>query len=233
MKVLIIGATGFTGSYVAPLLLKRGVQVHCLVRQTSDTSRIPVDQCTLSIGDLSDRPSLTRAFDGSEVLVNLASLGFEHAPNVISAAVEAGIQRAIFVSTTAIFTTLNPESKSIRLAAEEAIRSSGLAYTILRPTMIYGSSRDRNISRLIRYLYRWPVLPVFGSGQSPQQPVFVEDVAAAVVQCLDCCGSVAQSYNIPGAEALSFNQVVDTICRLIKRKVRRVHFPALPIVTSL
>ena len=233
MKVVVIGATGFTGSYVIPLLLERGAQVHCLVRQTSDTGRIPVDQCSVSIGDLSDGTSVARAFDGSEILVNLASLGFGHAANIISAAVEAGIRRAVFVSTTAIFTTLNPQSKSVRLAAEERIRESGLAYTILRPTMIYGSSRDRNISRLIRYLYRWPVIPIFGSGESLQQPVFVGDVAAAVVQCLDSGESVRQSYNVPGAEPLSFNQVIDTICRLIKRRVKKIHLPASPIIASL
>jgi nucleoside-diphosphate-sugar epimerase len=233
MKVVVIGATGFTGSYVVPLLLKRGAQVCCLVRETSDRSNIKVDQCTVSIGDLSDRASLRRAFDGAEILINLASLGFGHAGNVVAAAAESGIQRAVFVSTTAIFTTLNPQSKSVRLAAEEAIRSSDLAYTILRPTMIYGSSRDRNISRLIRYLYRWPVIPIFGSGESLQQPVFVGDVAAAVVQCVDHDKSVGHAYNVPGAEPLSFNQVIDTICRLIQRKVRKVHFPAAPIVASL
>jgi nucleoside-diphosphate-sugar epimerase len=184
-------------------------------------------------GDLGDLPSLKRAMEGMEMLVNIASIGFGHAPNIVGAASASGIGRAVFISTTAIFTTLPASSRTVRMAAEEAIRSSGLAYTILRPTMIYGSSRDRNVCRLIRYLQRWPAIPVFGSGKNLQQPVYVGDVAQAVVDCLSSDRAVGKSYNIPGAEALSYNQVIDTICRLVRRKVVKVHLPVLPVVSAL
>ncbi len=107
---------------------------------------------------------------GADALVNIASLGFGHAGSVIQATKEAGIRRAIFISTTAIYTQLDAKSKSIRLAAEQAIQTSGLEYTILRPTMIYGSRRDRNMWRLIRFLRVSPVAPVFGDGNYLQQP---------------------------------------------------------------
>src|SRR5215211_113454 len=99
---------------------------------------------------------------GADALINIVSLGFGHADSILRAAKEAGIQRAIFISTTAIFTQLNAKSKSIRMDAERLIKSSGLAYTILRPTMIYGSDHDRNMWRLIQFMRYSSIVPIFG-----------------------------------------------------------------------
>ncbi|MGB7926215.1 MAG: NAD-dependent epimerase/dehydratase family protein [Pyrinomonadaceae bacterium] len=233
MNVLVTGATGFTGSYVVPLLLRQGARVRCLVRAGSDTSRLAVDQVELVEGDLNDQASLERALRDADALVNIASLGFGHAPNIVNAAVAAGTRRAVFISTTAIFTTLNAPSKSVRLAAEETIRASGLAYTILRPTMIYGSSRDRNMCRLIAYLRRWPAIPVFGRGEHLQQPVYVEDLATAIVQSLTSERAVGRAYNVSGAAPLTYNQVIDTVCEALGRRVRKVRLPLAPLVATL
>src|SRR5262249_29124826 len=128
-----------------------------------------------------------------------------------------------------IFTALEPPTKRVRLAAEEAIRASGLAYTILRPTMIYGTARDRNMARLIRYVQRWPVIPVFGSGRARYQPVHVGDVAAAALACLRCRESEKKVYTVSGASVLTLDAIIDTVCRLLGRRVARVHVPAAPV----
>src|SRR6185436_9257337 len=114
-----------------------------------------------------------------ETLVYCASMGFGHVPPLVAALESAGVRRAVFVSTTAIYTSLPAPSKAIRLEAERLVQASSLDWTILRPTMIYGTPRDRNVSRLLRYLRRWPVFPVCGNAL--WQPVHVKDVAAAVV----------------------------------------------------
>jgi uncharacterized protein YbjT (DUF2867 family) len=233
MRVLVTGATGFTGSYVVPLLLERDYQVRCLVRRTSPTSVLPAKGVELVHGELEDRSSLDQALRGVDALVNIASLGFGHAPNIAAAAVASGIQRSIFISTTAVLTTLKAASKAVRLSAEKTIRESGLNFTILRPTMIYGSSRDRNLCRLIRYLSRWPAIPIFGDGEYLQQPVYVGDVAAAVIQSLETQTTVGQTYNISGAEPLTYNQMIDIVCSLLGRNVRKIHLPARPVVSGL
>jgi uncharacterized protein YbjT (DUF2867 family) len=181
MKVLVTGATGFTGSRLIPLLLKSGFQVRVFVRPTSDRSPLSALTVEWATGDLADTESFTAALRGVDALVNIASLGFGHAESILKSMKEAGVKRGLFISTTAIFTQLNAGSKSIRLAAEEAIQASGLDYTILRPTMIYGSKRDRNMWRLIRLLRILPVMPIFGDGESLQQPIFVDDVAQAIL----------------------------------------------------
>ena len=229
MKLLVTGATGFTGSCVVPLLIQNGFNVRCLSRSTSD--RTPLSALTVEwvTDDLSNAESLTSAMQGTDALVNIASLGFGHADNIISAAKAAGIKRAIFISTTAIFTQLNAGSKSVRLAAEDTIRSSGLDFTILRPTMIYGSPRDRNMWRLIRLLRISPVMPIFGDGGSLQQPIFVDDVAQAVLRALQTDATIGKSYNIAGKAPLTSNPVIDTVAASLGKRIwKRMHI-RLPI----
>jgi uncharacterized protein YbjT (DUF2867 family) len=233
MRVFVTGGTGFTGSRVVPLLLKHGYQVRCLHRQGSDRSPLRQPEIEWVEGDLSDAQALASSMKGTEALVNIASLGFGHTDSILRAAKESGIQRAIFLSTTAIYTQLDAQSKSIRLTAEQSIQASGLEYTILRPTMIYGSRRDRNMWRLIRFMRVSPLIPVLGDGTYLQQPIFVDDVARAVVSCLSTARTLRKSYNIAGKYALPYNDVIDTIARLLKKPVWKIHLPARPIVSLL
>jgi nucleoside-diphosphate-sugar epimerase len=186
-----------------------------------------------ALGDVSDAQSLTSAMQGADALVNVASLGFGHAESIISAARNAGIQRAVFISTTAIFTQLNAGSKKVRVAAELAIETSGLKYTILRPTMIYGSSRDRNMWRLIRFMRVSPIIPIFGDGKYLQQPIYVDDVAQALVSCLSNDRTIGKSYNIAGKRALTYNDVIDMIAKGMNKRVWKIHVPSKPVVSML
>jgi len=233
MKVLVTGGTGFTGSRLIPLLLKNGIEVRALTRPAND--RLPLAGLTVdwATGDLSNAASLTAALRGMDALVNIASLGFGHAETIIRSAKEAGVKRGLFISTTAIFTQLNAGSKSIRLAAEEAIQASGLDYTILRPTMIYGSPRDRNMWRLIRLLRITPIMPIFGDGESLQQPIFVDDVAGAVLLALQNDATICKSYNLAGKAPLTYNQVIDTVASALGKRIWKLHLPYLPIVRAL
>jgi nucleoside-diphosphate-sugar epimerase len=233
MKVFVTGATGFTGSRVVPLLLKNGYEVRCLYRLSSDRSPLPQPEIEWVTGDLSNPESLSNAMQGANALVNIASLGFGHAENIIASAKNAGIKRAIFISTTAIFTKINAKSKSVRMQAESAIQSRGLDYTILRPTMIYGSPRDRNMWRLIHLLKQSPVIPVVGSGNHLQQPIFVDDVAQAVVICLSNENTVRKSYNIAGKYSLTYNAVIDTIADKLNKRIWKIHIPSKPVVALL
>ncbi len=233
MKVIMTGATGFTGSHILPLLLKQNWDVSCLVRETSDLSKIPRDQVAIRIGDVKRKSSLLEAFQGQDILINVTSLGFGHAANIVQSAVQSGIKRAVFFSTTSIYTTLNPESKQIRLTAEKRIRESGLEYTIIRPTMIYGSSRDRNICKFVKFIQMSPVFPVFGSGEFLIQPVFVKDLARAVIQILDTQVTIGQAYNLSGKTALSLKEIVDEISGQLEKKIYLLNLPPAPFILGL
>ena len=233
MKVLITGGAGFTGSRVVPLLLQAGHDVRCFVRPTTKLDRLPVDDVELALGEFEDPESFARALSGMDVLLNVASLGFGHGPDLVEAIENSELNRVVFVSTTAIFTKLNAPSKTVRTVAENAIRESRLDYTIIRPTMIYGGPDDRNMCRLINFLNRWLVIPVFGSGKCLQQPIHVEDVAAAVVGAAFEDKCIRQEYNLSGAAALSYNEVIKTISRGLGKKRFPLYLPASLVTAGL
>src|SRR3984957_11260297 len=156
MRLLVTGGSGFLGGFVLAEAARRGDDCVALARSAGAARRVTARGAAPLEGDLDDAAALTGVFARArcDALVNLASLGFVHATSIGAAAVGAGLGRAVFVSTTAVTTGLPARSKAVRLAAEATVRSSGLAWTILRPTMIYGAPGDRNMSRLLALLSR-------------------------------------------------------------------------------
>lgn len=229
------GGSGFLGRRVLPRLVEQGYEVTALVRRPQAARRVEELGAVAIAGDLDDPASVDAAFaaSGASALVNLASLGFGHAPAIVAAAEEAGLQRAVFVSTTAIFTTLDARSKAVRQAAEDAIRASSLDWTILRPTMIYGAPDDRNMARLLRLLRTTPVVPVPGGGRHLQQPVHVDDLAAAVVGALAQPVAIGRAYDVAGPDPLSMRAVLEQAGDAVGRVPRVVGVPLRPAVAAV
>ena len=219
---LVTGANGFTGRFVCRELKKRNISFIALARPNSNTYWLEKRKYNIRFADINNQEQLIKAMIGCSHLINVASIGFGAAPVIIKACKNAGIKRAIFVSTTAVFTKLNAKSKNIRLKAEEKILKSKLKYTIIRPTMIFGTLRDRNIIRLIEWVKRYPIIPVFQKGEALQQPVFVEDVASAIVNSLENENSINQIFNIAGAKPLKFSEMIDCIAINLNKKILKV-----------
>ncbi len=206
---------------------------YCLVWKDSNTQWLIENNIPFVVGDLNNPASLLGIFSHYGALVNVASIGFGAARAIISACLASGIKRAVFVGTTAIYTTLNTASKKTRKEAETAIRSSELDFTILRPTMIYETPADRNMVRLLRLIESSPIVPVFGTGQSLQQPVHVADVAWAICEVLDSPSTVRKECNISGSSPVNFNDVIHTAAKALGRRPVVVHLPVKPIVYLL
>jgi nucleoside-diphosphate-sugar epimerase len=223
--ILVTGATGFLGEFVVKELLDKNYDFCCFVRETSDVEMLKENDIELRYGDLDNLESIKEALEGVDTLVNIASLGFGHAPNIIDACEAMNVKRGIFISTTAIFTNLNAESKKVRTAAEETIKNSNLDYTILRPTMIYGTENDRNMFRLVKFLNKIPVMPIFGPGTYLLQPVYVKDLARVIVKTLAVDVSINNDYNIPGEKPLTYNQVIESTADALGKKVFKLHIP--------
>jgi nucleoside-diphosphate-sugar epimerase len=221
-QILLVGPTGFLGSAVATRLVDR--RLLALVRPTSDRSLLPSGM-ELRVGDLAEPLPL----EDIDTLVYCASMGFGHVPGLISQLEkESRVRRAVFVSTTAILTSLPSASRALRLEAEAAVQSAALDWTILRPTMIYGTARDRNISRLLRFVKRWPVFPLCGNAL--WQPIYVDDLADAVIAALDSPRTIARAYNLGGAQPLTFADLVRTAARAVRR---RIHLLPVPVQAAV
>jgi len=233
VRLFVTGGSGFLGRFVLSEADRRGHRVVALARSAAAASAVTAVGAEPANGDLDDPAGLARVFASSEcdVLVSLASLGFGQGPGIVAAAERAGIPRAVFVSTTAVTTTLPSSSKRIRLAAEHRIRSSPLTWTILRPTMIYGAPGDRNLSRLLPVLRRAPILPV-PAGDHLQQPVHVADVAAAVLAAAERPGSAGTIYDVAGPEPMTFSVLLRACARAVASRTRLVPVPLAPVVAA-
>jgi uncharacterized protein YbjT (DUF2867 family) len=231
--VLVTGGSGFLGAFVLREAARRGHETVALARSEAAAAAVTALGAKPLTGDLNDTLSLADMFvtAGCDTLLNLASLGFGHAPAIIAAAERAGISRAVFVSTTAIMTRLPAESKLVRLAAEHQIRASALDWTILRPTMIYGDPGDRNLSRLLPLLRRAPVLPVPGGGHL-QQPVHAADVADAVLAAAERPAAAGCTYDVAGPEPLTFAELLRVCARAVASRTRFVPVPLRPVVAA-
>ena len=239
MRLLVTGGSGFLGRFVLAEAAIRGHRCVALARSVPAARTVAERGAVPLIGDLDDAAGLAGVFAAADcdALVNLASLGFGHAPDIVGAALAAGLDRAVFVSTTAVTTTLPAPSKAIRLAAEREIRESQRAWTIIRPTMIYGAPGDRNLARLLALLARARrgplplVLPVPGGGRRLQQPVHVADLASAVLSAVERAETAGQCYDVAGPEPLTFAGLLRTAAAVTGCRVRLVPMPLTPAIT--
>lgn len=231
MRVLVVGGSGFLGRHVLPILAGRGDEVWALARSGSATDGVVALGARAVRGDASDRRSLDRAMEasGCEAMVCLIPLSSGLGPTVVAAGEQAGIERAVFVSTTAIFTTLDASTTPPRKQAEAAIRASRLLWTIIRPTMIYGEVGDRNLERLLRLLRRTPVVPL-PRITGRQQPVHVEDCAETVAVALERPIAVGRCYQVAGPDPLSLREMVALAAAAAGRRPVLVPVPVRPLV---
>ncbi|MEI7634661.1 MAG: NAD(P)H-binding protein [bacterium] len=223
IMILLTGVTGHTGCRLADHLAARGGRVRAMTRSPGKIpaglrGRIEVFQ-----GDLENAGQAADAARGCSAVLALTHIRF--APLVIGAAQTAGVSRAVFMSSTRRYTKYPEATARQVMAGEEAVRSSGLEWTIIRPSMIYGGRQDNNIEHLVRSLRRFPVHPLPGGGRMLWQPVFVWDVVAAIEAALDDPASIRNEYTIAGPQPISYACMVRTILRVMNRRVLLVPIP--------
>ena len=239
-EVLVTGGTGFVGTHVCRALIARGLLPRLLVRPGSE-GRIPPDireKGRFTLGDVTDREAVEYAAQGTTAVVHLAGIirefpakgvTFERlhvaaTRNVVDAAVRWEIPRLVHMSAlgaraggaTAYFDTKG--------RAEEYVRASGLAWTIFRPSVIFGPG-DQFINELGRLLRAAPFLPVPGDGKYLLQPVFAGDVAKGFADALLWPETERQAFDVGGPERFSYNELLDLVAAGIGRRARKMHVP--------
>ena len=226
-KLIVSGANGFTGRHVCEELISRNIKFSVILRPGTNDYWMIKKNITVFYSDLKDSYKLLKILEKFDCLINIASLGFGAAKPIVEACEKASLKRVIFISSTSIFTSLNASSKKIRNKAENTIKKSSLIWTIIRPTMIYGTPKDRNMIKLIRWIDNVPIIPIFGDGNSLQQPVYVKDLAKFIVDVLDNKQSFRDDFNISGKYPLTFNEIIKEISEILNKKVIKIYLPYL------
>ena len=104
------------------------------------------------------------------------------------------------------------------MEAEKLIVNSNLNWTILRPTMIFGSPKDRNMINLIKWIDKVPFIPIFGKGDNFQQPIYVKDLAWSIVEIIEKKKTFNEIFNLSGPEPLTFKEIIKTISFYLGKK---------------
>lgn len=228
MNILVLGASGNIGSSLVKRLGRLAHNVSVLVRSDSAAASFSESGVQVFKGDLEDSEAIKPAMENVDVVINTSYIVF--ARNILRAALEssAGVKRILYIGSTGIYTSLPSRSASNKRSAEEMIRNSSIPYTILRPTMVYGTAGDRNIFRLISFLYRFKFFPVFGNGENLMQPVYINDVIEAIISALNTPGTIRKSYDIGGRDAITYNDLIDTTALKLGKKIKKLHLPMGP-----
>jgi nucleoside-diphosphate-sugar epimerase len=229
VKILVSGGTGLLGRGLLCRLRESGEhEVRCLVRPTSLAERL--EDLELAYGDAGDAGSMARALRGIDAFVHIA--GIRYVPEVLEAMRRAGIERLVIVSSTSAHSRFEFRSAP-RLVNEALLVGSGLRWTVVRPSMIYGSELDHNMHKLLRFLDRSPVFPLFGSGENLWQPVYYEDLARGLYAALTKPGTDGQIYDLPGLRPLTYLDLVRTAAGALGKSTRIVRIPAEPVRRTL
>lgn len=216
--VLVLGGSGFVGRHVCEQLVRAGYRVTVPTRRASRAACVQtLPGLTVIEADVHDDGALARLVAGHAAVVNLIAVlhgdeaRFERMhvqlPQRIAAAMrQAGVERLVHVS--ALGADLQGPSMYQRSKArgEAVLQGQGLALTVLRPSVIFGAE-DKFLNLFADLQKIAPVVPLAGSG-TRFQPVWVSDVAAAIVHCLQDRRSIGQTYEACGPETFTLGELV-------------------------
>jgi uncharacterized protein YbjT (DUF2867 family) len=239
--LLLTGATGSVGSRLLPLLLERGHDVRCLVREPRrlGSRRVDVQIALGDLGEMSDPYLVRQALRGVDTVVHLAATIRDQPPHrieelnglatvrLLRAAERSGVKRFVFFSALNASEAQRTRFFRAKWLAEQAIASSSLETTIFAPSIVYDRS-DPWITLLRRFSFL-PVLPVSGDGRARFEPIWANDAARCVVAALEREGR--RRYELAGPEALDYDEMSDLVSQIAGRPRPLVHIP-LPLVRS-
>lgn len=227
-KVLVLGGTGFVGRHVCEKLQRRGWHITVPTRQIAKANAVlPLPRVTVLQADVHDPRQLLRLMEGQHAVVNLVAIlhGNEEAFERVHVELPLAIAEACLadaacrlVHVSALGASADGPSLYQRSKArgEEVLRATGLALTLLRPSVIFGRG-DHFLNLFARLQRVSPVVPLAGA-DARLQPVWVEDVAEAIAVCLDedATGraSIGRTIECAGPEVLSLRDLVRLAGRL-------------------
>lgn len=241
MKVLVTGATGVIGGPTVAALLRQGHAVRLYSRHASESVKLWPRGVDAVDGDIADRAAMREAMRGCDAVLHLAGVvseeagrgSFEHVNvdgtrRAVEAAEAAGVRRFVYVSSLGAERGTSAYHRS-KFKGEEYTRTFPREWVVLRPGNVYGPG-DEVISLLLKMVRVLPVVPLIDGGEHPFQPMWVEDLAEALVQSLERADLVGRTFDLTGPDLTSMNDLSERFEKLTGRSPLRVPTPGFLVV---
>lgn len=244
LKVVVPGGTGFLGRHIGRALLDAGHEVTVLGRSPDKVSSITLLQgANATRGDVTDPASLTGTLQGADAVVQAVTfpnfpmevarkgLTFDNydrrgAENVLVEAQRAGVSKFVYISGASADPASEKTWYRAKGLAERAIRASGIDHAILRPSWAYGPE-DKALNKFAAIARLSPVVPKPGVGPQRIQPIYVGDIAMAVVRVFER-NAWNDTYELGSREVMTMDEVIETMLQVMGKKR-----PVLPVPAAL
>ncbi len=242
--VAVAGGTGFVGGAIATELHRRGHGVRVLSHRGENARGGLADAIEIRSADVQSGAGLVEALRGADALA--IALAFKNSPieaprkhqtfvevdatgteRLIAAAREAGVKRVVYLSGAGAAADAPRHWFRAKWRAEEAVRGSGLTWTIIRPTWIFGP-RDVSLNRFVGFARRLFMVPMTNTGSQLLAPVFIDDAASLAADSLTADAAANQVFELGGPETMKMRDIIATALR-----VAGLRRPILPGPTPL
>jgi uncharacterized protein YbjT (DUF2867 family) len=238
--IVVFGGSGFIGRYLVRALADDGWRIIVAVRDVEGARFLQplgsVGQIVPIACDIGDREQVAAVFARADAVVNLVGLLHERgrqsfrrihveaARHIGEAAAARGIRRVVQISAIGAAPQSMSNYARSKAAAEAALRALVPETIVLRPSIVFGAE-DRFFNMFARLAVFSPVLPLFGGGTTRFQPVYVDDLARAIVAALGDESALGQTYEIGGPRIYSFRQLMEYVRAQTGRRVLLLPLP--------
>jgi uncharacterized protein YbjT (DUF2867 family)/ligand-binding SRPBCC domain-containing protein len=230
MTVAVAGGTGFVGGAIATELHRRGHTVRVLSHRGEPARGGLADAIEIRPAEVQTGDGLVEALRGADAIA--IALAFRNSPmeaprrhqtfvevdaagteRLIAAAREAGVKRVVYLSGAGAAPDARRHWFRAKWRAEEAVRGSGLTWTIIRPTWLFGP-RDVSLNRFVGFARRLYAVPMTNTGSQLLAPVFIDDAAKLAADSLVSEAAASHVFELGGPETLTMREIIATALRV-------------------
>jgi NADH dehydrogenase len=239
--IVVTGASGYLGSHIVRRLVEDGKKVRVLIRdknRASKEQRLQGLEVEWVEADVTKPETLVKAFEGATAVVHTVAIAIEKGGrtyeevnyqgtvHVVDAARQAGVKRLINISQLGAKADLPYRFLASKGKAQEYVAASGLDWTALRPSVIWGPE-DEFANTFAKLAPITPLIfPIIGDQETKFQPIWVEDVVTSVVKSLEMPEeTIGHEYELGGPEILTLEEIERRTLQAIQVRRKFVHFP--------
>ena len=238
--ILITGGSGYVGSHITQRLAGMGKPVRVLVRnpelakQEGRLADLDVDWC---IGDVTQPETLVAAMEDVDTVIHTVAVAIEKSKgqyeainyqgtvNIVEAAEKAGVKRFVHMGQMGSSPDIQYRFLRSKGLAEKAVTESDLAWTSLKPSVVWGPE-DEFANVFAKLVLLTPIIyPIIGDGKAAFQSIWVEDLVSAVVGSMDDAETIGQIYELGGPEVLTIEDIERRSLEAIGKKRLFIPFP--------